>query len=227
MGKHTVSTLSYERDDTHLSALTMRMIDAFISVAQTKSVQLGARQLGEKESTISTRIKSLEELLRLEKGESLFKRQGAREKTSLELSTIGEICYENCLGLRHQMAATLRGVAMARLQSTPIRIGIQNSINRVISTQIIHNLTKQRIGTDITQSPSIAFSVHRPERLIADLESGVVDMIISKVPTWIADGSKKDLECEILYQEEIVLVSSASDRTTLDTILNEREHLVH
>lgn len=225
MKKHDTSMLSYERGDTHLSSLNMKMIDAFIAVAQAKSLRRGADQLHENQNTILTRIRRLEELLNLKGDDRLFKRHGSRENAGLELSAIGEVLYENLFGLRRQMAAALENVSRARTQDAPVRVGIQNSFSRVITPQILHHLTLQSIDPLFDQSPAIAFSVHRPEHLIEELESGSLDMIISQVPHWISDGSEPDLKCSILHEENLVCVSSDPNRTTIASILEPDEDL--
>lgn len=173
--------------------MDIELARTFLAVVETGSFLSAAEQVHVTQSTVSARIKSLEEQLR----RPLF----TRGKSGAGLTPAGRHFY------RHAQAI-LRSWTQARLD-----VGLPEHLDSAVEIGAQHSLWDgyliAALGELRAAYPGHAFkaSMGYPETLIRDISNGVLDLAVMYRPV-----AQSGLLIERLFDDEFVLVTSDPDR---------------
>jgi DNA-binding transcriptional LysR family regulator len=170
--------------------MDVNLARTFLVVAETGSFVDAARKLNITQSTVSARIKGLEELL----GRPLF----TRSKSGAELTGAGELFQKHALALVRVWQQAQLQVSLADQHPEHVSVGAPLSLWSGFLLKWVSSLRVQipGIAVSATASGSQALS----QRLI----EGTLDLAIMYRPS-----PPPGLTIEHLFDEEFVLVSSA------------------
>jgi len=141
----------------------------FWTVAREGGVSKASKVLRLAQPTVSGQIKALESAL----GEKLFQRQGR----SLVLTDVGQVVFryaDEIFSLGREMQDMLRGRPVARPRR--LVVGLSDSVEK----RVAHRLLAPALdsGTPV----QLVVQEDRPERLVADLASHDLDLVVSDAP---------------------------------------------
>ncbi|MGE3067193.1 MAG: LysR family transcriptional regulator [Hyphomicrobiaceae bacterium] len=174
----------------------------FLTVAETGSFIDAARKMNVTQSTVSARIRTLEDLL----GRPLFE----RSKTGAELTGAGEQFQKHALALVRVWQHAQLEVGLSDQHRDHLAVGAHPTL---WDTFLLGWIARLRVDMpDIGVSASAAQAPVLTERLL----EGTLDLAIMYRP-----GQAPGLIAEHLFDEEFVLVTSApagSRRTTNDYV---------
>ncbi|MBA2538120.1 MAG: LysR family transcriptional regulator, partial [Deltaproteobacteria bacterium] len=140
----------------------------FWVVAHEGSVSRAAKRLRVTQPTVSGQLRELQDQL----GEELFRRAGrGLELTELGKSTL--VIADEIFALGEQLLETVRGNRVGR----PLRlaVGLSDAVPKHVAYQILEGAVAARI--------QIACHEDTPSRLLADLASHTLDVVISDAPS--------------------------------------------
>ena len=167
------------------------LIDTFLDLCETKSFHQTAERLGVTQSTVSARVRSLEQSV----GARLFK----RSRSGTALTTEGLRFEPHARGLRHSWQTALNATKDVALGGVTMRIGLQHDL----------------VGSDIRglidglrgAFPDTAFFLETDysAQMCADLVSGAQDIAVLFSPRLLPD-----LHFEPLGDVRYVMVSSSA-----------------
>ena len=187
-------------------SLLSPQLEAFQSVAQTKTVHGAAKALGLTQTGVTQRIRTLEGSL----GTSLF----VRSRRGMLLTTEGQalLCY--CLASRD-----LEGPVLAQIQHGGQKSTVQVAVTG--PTSIMRSrVVPQTMGV-LKKFPELLLHYHisDEEHWVDDLRTGVAQIAILP-PELVV----KELDSKMLKAEKYVLVGPKSwkARTIIDIVKNER-----
>ena len=213
-------------DDDQMQRIDLRAINSFLDVARSETVREVAKRHKINASTITSRIKRLEEVLGLNENQSLFVKHGTSEDSTMTLTELGKEIFPQAVQIERHFRVMKDGVRRERQHISPVRIGIQNSIHRVLCARIIENLLPFDVDVrtdegrcEIKTMPHLEFKALRPEELLEELELGAIDIAISQcVQNATLESLRFGYDIQNLYQEEIVLVTSDPECRTIEDI---------
>ncbi len=141
----------------------------FWTVARTGSIARASRELRLAQPTISGQLRTLEEYL----GEKLFNRVGR----GLALTDVGQVVYryaDEIFSLGRELNDVLKG----RPRGRPLRllVGISDALPKLIAYRLLQPA--------LAMSDPIRLVCHedKPERLVTELSSHSVDMVLTDSP---------------------------------------------
>jgi len=147
----------------------------FYVVAKLGGVTLAARQLNTSQSSLSTQLKTLEAHLDL----TLFTREGRGLTLTTDGQAIFKICrkmFETATELDHYLSGR------EHLGHTTFSIGVSPDIERPFVTDIVSRTISQFLKDNDTGRPVITQVSFPFEKLVARLEMGDLDAIITSQP---------------------------------------------
>ncbi|SFS22236.1 LysR family transcriptional regulator [Yoonia litorea] len=165
------------------------LIDTFLDLCKTKSFNQTADRLGITQSTVSSRIKSLEGSV----GAALFK----RSRSGTELTTAGLRFEPHARGLRHSWSVARNATRDATLGGVTMRIGLQHDL---VSPEI--RTLIQELRETFSQT-AFLFEADYSGQMCADLVSGVQDIALLYTPQM-----QPDLHFETVGEVSYVMVST-------------------
>lgn len=139
----------------------------FWVVAREGGLVPAGRVLRLSHPTLSAQIRALEEDL----GEKLFEKVGRK----LELTEMGRVVYryaEEIFTLGREMVETVRG----RAGATRLRVGVADVVPKLVVRRML------RAVLDMPEPARIVCSEDRTDRLLVDLASHALDVVISDAP---------------------------------------------
>ena len=141
----------------------------FWTVAKEGSIARASQSLRLAQPTISGQIRALEESL----GEKLFRREGRR----LVLTDVGQVAFryaEEIFQLGRELTDTLHGRPTGR----PMRlvVGVADALPKLIAYRLIEPALR------LADPVHVVCREDRPERLLAELASHGVDIVLSDAP---------------------------------------------
>ena len=175
--------------------MNINHLTAFLEISQTGSFQESAQRLNITQSTISARIKTLEERL----GQSLF----VRTKEGALLTPQG-----------HQLVPHAK-VAVNAWSQAKQKLSLPDQLDSILSIGVQTDLWEtlllpwlDRLKTDL---PEVGFSlrVEFSETLLEDIHNGRLDLAITYLPS-----SFPGFISDALYSDELILVSSVERSNT-------------
>jgi len=141
----------------------------FWMVAREGTIARAAARLHLTHPTVSAQLKALEDAL----GERLFTRQGRR----LVLTEVGRVVQryaEEIFSLGGEMVDTVRGRPTGKPER--LAIGVADAVPKLLVGMLVEPL--RRAGTPV----HLVCREDRPERLIAELASHVLDLVVTDAP---------------------------------------------
>ncbi|HVJ77706.1 MAG TPA: LysR family transcriptional regulator [Hyphomicrobium sp.] len=169
--------------------MDVNLARTFLIVAETGSFIDAARKLNITQSTVSARIKGLEELL----GRPLF----TRSKSGVELTGAGELFQKHALALVRVWQQAQIQVSLADQHPEHVSLGAPQSLWSGFLLKWISRLRQQIPG--IAVSATAGASAALSQRLI----EGTLDLAVMYRPS-----PPPGLTIEHLFDEEFILVSS-------------------
>lgn len=139
----------------------------FYVVAREGGVARASKVLRVAPPTISGQVRLLEEAL----GEKLFEREGR----GLVLTEVGRIAFqyaEEIFGIGRELMDTLRGRPTGKPQR--LTVGVADSLPKLVA----HNLIRPALDSTVR----LVVRQGQHERLLSDLASGGVDVVLSDAP---------------------------------------------
>lgn len=139
----------------------------FYVVAREGGVARASKVLRVAPPTISGQVRLLEESL----GEKLFEREGR----GLVLTEVGRTTFryaEEIFGIGRELMDTLRGRPTGKPQR--LTVGVADSLPKLVAFNLIKPALDGSVRLIVRQSPH--------ERLLADLASGALDVVLSDAP---------------------------------------------
>ncbi|MEM8771205.1 MAG: LysR family transcriptional regulator [Pseudomonadota bacterium] len=203
--------------DPNAIAFEVKNLLAFLAVVEHRSFKKASQALDLTPAALHKRIEGLRNSLGLSSDDALFDRHGHAGKI-MEPTYLGKVLFEQGMMLRRHINETLQDVKNAKEKRPPVRVGIQNSIHRILAREISRYFSSDLSDAEIA-TPRISFRAERPEILLEDLESGLLDIVTTMTPMNMMDALDNTFECTTLYQEKLVLVSSDPDCRTLQDVL--------
>jgi LysR family transcriptional regulator, flagellar master operon regulator len=162
----------------------------FLMVAETGSFIDAARRMNVTQSTVSARIKGLEDLL----GRPLFE----RSKSGAELTGAGELFQKHALAMVRVWQQAQLQVSLADQHREHVAVGAPMSLWSAFLLKWVSGLRTEMPDVAISATASISGTL--TQRLI----EGTLDLAVMYRPS-----SPPGLTIEHLFDEEFVLVSSA------------------
>lgn len=169
--------------------MQMELIDTFLDLCETKSFNQSAERLGVTQSTVSSRIKSLE----AEVGVKLFQ----RSRSGTALTTHGLRFEPHARSLRHDWVTALNATRDTALAGVTMRVGLQHDL---LSVDIERLITAFR---DVLPDTAFFFEADYSGQMCADLISGSQDIAVLYSPV-----HQPDLYFESLGEVSYVMVST-------------------
>jgi LysR family transcriptional activator of nhaA len=156
-----------------LAVLNYHHLRYFWAVAHEGSVSRAAKRLRVTQPTVSGQLRELQDQL----GEELFRRSGR----SLALTEIGEAVLkiaDEIYALGDQLLETVKGNRIGR----PLRlaVGLSDSVPKHVAYQILEPAVAARV--------QVACHEDTPSRLLAELTSHALDVVISDAPSHAANA---------------------------------------
>jgi len=202
--------------DKHRGELDLRNLNTFIEVIELRSIPKASKSLNVSSVTIHNRLNALRNSLQLSKDDALFERHG--QGGSLLVPTyLGKVLFEQGLMLQRHISDTLQDIRKAKERRPVVRVGIQNSIHRVLAREITAYFQREHENNS-SELPRLSFRAERPEILIEELEAGLLDIAVTMIPRLAKPQLVDGFELECLYNERIVLVSSDPACNSLEDI---------
>ncbi len=162
---------------TPMEWLNYHHLHYFWMVAREGTIARASEKLHLTHPTISTQIKVLEDAM----GEKLFERQGRR----LVLTEVGRVVYryaEEIFSLGREMIDTVKGRPTGKPQR--LVVGVADSVPKLLVGKLLEPLRRS------SDPIHVVCREDRPERLIVDLATHVIDVIVSDVPLPAGSGVK-------------------------------------
>lgn len=169
--------------------MNINHLTAFLDIAQTGSFQNSAQRLSITQSTISARIKTLEERL----GQSLF----VRTKEGALLTPQGHLLVPHAKVAVNAWSQAKQTLSLPDQLDSILSIGVQTDLWETLLLPWLDRLK--------TELPEIGFSlrVEYSETLLEDIHNGRLDLAITYLPS-----SFPGFFSDPLYSDELVLASS-------------------
>lgn len=141
----------------------------FWATAKHGSITKACEVLHLTPQTVSAQIRTLEKVV----GEDLFRRAGRR----MELTDTGRLVYryaDDIFTIGRELTETLRGHRTTR--SVTLHVGMVDALPKLIAHHVLEPVL------DLEQPVRIIYHVGKPDRLLADLVTHELDVVISDAP---------------------------------------------
>lgn len=168
-------------------------LDAFAAVVEQKSLNRAAQTLNLSQPALSRKIAQLEQQL----GVQLFERKGKR----LELTRLGQICYEYAVELGELERKLLQRIAEYRSPASSITIGASLTTLQSTLPDLIALYTRDFPETDIK---AVTGKTHEIVTLVKERKVDL-GLVASKIDT-------PDLTCVPLFDDHLCLVLPLTHR---------------
>lgn len=152
-----------------MSWLNYHHLQYFWVTAKHASITRACQELHLTPQTVSAQIRTLEKVV----GEDLFVRTGRR----MELTETGLMVYryaDEIFSLGRELAETLRGHSPTR--AVTLHVGMAEALPKLIA----HHVLEPALSLD--QPVRIECTVGKPDRLLADLVTHRLDVVLSDAP---------------------------------------------
>lgn len=169
--------------------MQIELIDTFLDLCETKSFNQSAERLSVTQSTVSSRIKSLEALI----GVRLFQ----RSRSGTSLTTHGLRFEPHARSLRHDWVTALNATRDTALAGVTMRIGLQHDLVGIEIDRLIRQFR------DLLPETAFFFEADYSGQMCSDLISGSQDVAVLYSPKMLPD-----LHFEMLGEVSYVLVST-------------------
>lgn len=167
-------------------------IDTFLDLCETQSFNRTAERLGLTQSTVSARVRALEQIV----GARLFQR--SRAGTNL---TVAGLRFEpHARGLRHGWMTALNATRDPGLGGVTMRIGLQHD---VVNTGVRDLIGRLR---EVFPQTTFLLETDYSSQMSSDLTSGALDIAVLFSPKF-----QPDLVIENLGEVRYVMVSTETD----------------
>lgn len=173
--------------------MDITLAKTFLAIADTGSFVDAAERLHVTQSTVSSRIKALEDLL----GRSLLE----RSKSGAKLTSAGQQFHKHALALVRVWEHARLEVRLAETHRDHLSVGAQPSLWAGFLLTWLGWMREQL--PDIAVTATTASSIGLMDRLI----EGTLDLAIMYRPT-----NRPGLVIEHLFDEELILVSASGER---------------
>ncbi len=143
----------------------------FWATAKHGTITAACEELHVTPQTISAQIRSLERAT----GEELFDRRGRR----LELTAVGRLVYryaDEIFSLGQELGEVLRGGPTASQRRMTLHVGVAEALPKLI----VHHVLEP--ANDLPEPVKIVCHMGKPDRLLADLVTHELDVVISDAP---------------------------------------------
>ena len=160
-----------------LEWLNYHHLHYFWMVAREGTIARASEKLRLTHPTISTQIKVLEDAM----GEQLFARQGRR----LVLTEVGQVVYryaEEIFSLGREMLDTVKGRPTGK--ATRLVVGVADSVPKLLVGKLLEPLRRS------VQPIHLVCREDRPERLLVELATHMVDVVVSDAQVPPGSGVK-------------------------------------
>lgn len=174
----------------------------FIAVAETKNFTRAAGQCYVAQSTVTNRIKELENEIQTD----LFK----RSKRNVELTYAGEQFYEYAKKMIDMTDTSISKISAQKNYENRLRIGAADSI---YEAYLSSRLVKYR---QAHPEDALWVSIGVSTKLIDQLAEGIYDVIFSYLPS-----TNKKYICNVFKKDEMVLVTDTKNTMYKDGIKRE------
>jgi DNA-binding transcriptional LysR family regulator len=175
---------------------------AFLEVAATGSFQLAADRLNVTQSTVSARIKVLEERL----DRVLFNRR----RTGAEMTGAGRHFHRYALTAVRAWEQARHEIALPDALSAVLGIGLHPTLWDLIGVPWIERIQERAPKLGVRTVVDFSYPL---TRFVAD---GLVDIAVLYVPQ-----QRTNLKVELLMEEDLIMVSGSEDRGVGGTWLDD------
>jgi LysR family transcriptional regulator, flagellar master operon regulator len=148
--------------------MQIELIDTFLDLVETRSFNRTADRMGVTQSTVSARVKSLEDAL----GAQVFR----RSRAGTDLTTEGLRFETHARLLRQEWTAARRAVTSAGDAALTLRIGMQNDLAAVALGTLVAAIRKDLPQTALYIEPDYS------TQMCNDLVSGALDFAVMFTP---------------------------------------------
>ncbi|MCB6176857.1 LysR family transcriptional regulator [Rhodobacter sp. Har01] len=173
--------------------MQIELIDTFLDLVETKSFNRTADRTGVTQSTVSARVKSLEQML----GARLFR----RSRAGTDLTTEGLRFETHARLLRQEWTAARRAVAASGEAAMTLRLGIQNDLTTAYLGPLVAEIRRVLPQTALYVEPDYS------TQMCADLVTGALDFAVLFSPK-----PHPDLHFQSVGELTYRLISSDSAR---------------
>lgn len=170
--------------------MDLKLAETFLTIVQTRSFLRAAELLNVTATSVSARVRSLEELL----GRTLF----VRNKGGAALTAAGEQFLPHATGLVQGWERARRQVAVPAGRKTVLTIGCEVSLWDPLLLRWL--LWMRAAAPHVAIRTEVGF----PQDLLEKLANGVFDVAIVYAP-----HQRPDLRIELLIEEKLVMVTTA------------------
>ncbi|MBL4849102.1 MAG: transcriptional activator NhaR [Planctomycetes bacterium] len=167
----------------------------FWATARHGSITRACEELHLTPQTVSAQIRTLEKVI----GEPLFVRAGRR----LEITDTGRLVYrfaDEIFSLGRELTETLRGHPTTR--QVTLHVGMADALPKLIAHHVLEP------ALSLEPSVRIVCSVGKPDRLLADLATHELDVVISDAP--VPPGLRVRAYNHLLGECTVTLLGSRS-----------------
>lgn len=193
----------------NLGLIELRHLRYFLAVAESAHFTKAAQKLHVTQPTLSHQIRQLENQLNL----PLFDRVGRRVK----LTAAGELLLPYARRVMRELEDARSALGeLHGLKRGELRVGIVQTVNACVIPEIVGRFSAAHPGVRVT-----CFEL-AVEDIESGLDSGRLDLGISFLPP-----SRKSLEGQILFTEELVAVVPASHSLANRRRIRVRELALH
>ncbi len=172
--------------------MTPELLDTFLDLADSRSFNRTAERLGLSQSTVSARVKALEEAL----GERLF----TRSRAGTRPTAAGERFEAHARTLRHGWAAARRAVRRAGEREGILRIGLQHDLAAGSIADWVGDIRSAFPQTELY------VEIDYSQQMAADVLSGALDFAVLFTPKPLPD-----LHYEAVGEVTYVMVSTHAE----------------
>ena len=173
--------------------MQMELIETFLDLCETRSFNRTAERLGITQSTVSGRVRALEQSV----GRRLFQ----RSRAGTALTTEGLRFEPHARSLRHGWMSALHAARDTSITGVTFRVGLQHDLIGVAIDDVIAELR--------ASLPQAVFLIEADYsvQMCRDLQSGAQDIAVLYTPV-----QSTDLSFETLGEVSYVMVSTDADR---------------
>lgn len=165
----------------------------FWATAKNGSITRACEELHLTPQTVSAQIRTLEKVI----GEALFVRAGRR----MELTDTGRMVFryaDEIFSLGRELSETLRGHPTTR--SVTLHVGLVDAFPKLLAHHVLEPARQQE------QRVKIVLHVGKPDRLLADLVTHEIDVVIGDTP--IPPGLKVRAYNHLLGECSVTLLAA-------------------
>ncbi|WP_027857874.1 LysR family transcriptional regulator [Marinobacterium jannaschii] len=181
--------------------MNIEHVRAFLEVAASGSFQLAAERLHITQSTISARIKALEERM----NQQLL----ARRRSGIQLTRAGRLFHRHALKLVSTWEQARHEVALSEDKDAMVSLGLQLHVWKALTPRWLDWMEEHapHVATQVTADYS--------DHLWQQLREGLLDMAVAYDPR-----HSQDLHIEVFNETRLILVSTEPGKVKGDPLHN-------